>query len=307
MVAIAGDDFQFKIPKDLPTDTMVHFQEIIESVEQDSSEESASYDLQNLIKKINKPSSSKRRGRIGGSRVMAEKEALVYHSAEYVVDSDNESDAYFEGERELRTRKAIDFSDAEKRHLEMVENNERVKAQKMKEAAQAKRAALKGTTVSLTDDEGDDQDGDSWSNSDDDAGRPSAPPTLPLRRKEAVSLDSEDSSDNSDDDITSRSPPKSTSDVEINGSDYDGQPNQATITPRSATSNAGAPSRRLVDLEDSDEDEIEQQTTQSLPGPIRTSTQTNKRRIILEDSDDEDDEQHTTHGSPAKKKHAFEE
>ncbi|KAG0288438.1 Topoisomerase 1-associated factor 1 [Linnemannia gamsii] len=302
----SGDDFQFKIPKDLPTDTMVHFQEIIESVEPDFSEEGASYDLQNLIKKINKPSSSKRRDRIGGGRVMAEKEAVVYHSAEYVVDSDNENDAYFEGEQELRTRKAIDFSDAEKRHLQMVENNERIKAQKMKEAAQAKRAALKGTTVSLTDDDGDDQDGDNWGNSNDDAGRPSALPTPPLLRKAAVSLDSDDDSDNSDSDITSQPPAKSTSDVESDSDDYDGESNQATATPRRTTSSAGALSRRLVDLEDS-EDEDEQQATQPLLGPSRTSKQTNKRRIILEDSDDEDDEQHTTQGSPAKKKHAFEE
>ncbi|KAF9333425.1 Topoisomerase 1-associated factor 1 [Linnemannia elongata] len=254
-----GDDFQFKIPKDLPTDTMQQFQDIIESVDQDSLEESASYDFQNLIKKINKPSSSRRRG-IGGSRVMAEQEAVVYHSAEYVVDSEDEDDAYFEGERELRTRKAIDFSDAEKRHREMIENNERMKAQKLKETTQAKRAALKGTSVALTDHE------DNKEDSDDDAGRPSASLSPSPRRKTSVSLDSDDDSDRSDDESTRRRPP-----------------------PKSASDN-----------------EIKQQATQPLPEPSRTPTQTNKRRIILEDSEDEDDDEHTQ-GSPAKKKHAFEE
>lgn len=301
MAAVDGDNFQFKIPKDLPTDTMQQFQDIIESVDQDSLEESASYDFQNLIKKINKPSSSRRRG-IGGSRVMAEQEAVVYHSAEYVVDSEDEDDAYFEGERELRTRKAIDFSDAEKRHREMIENNERMKAQKLKETTQAKRAALKGTSISLTDHE------DNKEDSDDDAGRPSASPSPSPRRKTSVSLDSDDDSDRSDDESTSRRPPpKSASDVESE----DGQPSQATATTRRAANNAATSSRRLVALEDSDDDvdsenENKQQATQPLPEPSRTPTQTNKRRIILEDSEDEDDDEHTQ-GSPAKKKHAFEE
>ncbi|KAF9154213.1 Topoisomerase 1-associated factor 1 [Linnemannia schmuckeri] len=295
-----GADFQFKIPKDLPTDLMVHFQEVIEAVDQDSSEESASYDFQNLIKKINKPSSSRRRG-IGGSRVMAEQEAVVYHSAEYVVDSGDEDDAYFEGERELRTRKAIDFTYAEKRHREMVENNERMKVQQMKEAARVKRAALKGTSISLTDDEG------NKDNSDNDTGRPSAFPSPPPPRKASVSLDSDDDDDDdSDDEITSgRYPPKSTSDVESD----DGRPSQAAATPRRTTNIAAASSRRVIDLENSEDDndsDNEQQATQPLPVASRSSTQTNKRRIILEDSDDEDDEPHTQ-GSPAKKKHAFEE
>ncbi|KAF8948577.1 Topoisomerase 1-associated factor 1 [Haplosporangium gracile] len=294
-----GDDFQFKIPKDLPTDLMVHFQEVIEAVDQDSSEESSSYDFQNLIKKINKPSSSRRRG-IGGSRVMAEQEAVVYHSAEYVIDSGDEDDAYFEGEQELRTRKAIDFTDAEKRHREMIENNERMKAQKMKETAQAKRAALKGTSISLTDDE------DNRDNSDDDARQPSASPSPPPPWKASVSLASDDDDDDDgDDEITSRRyPSKSTSDVEND----DGQPSQAAATPRRAANNAAVSSRRLVDLEDSedDNDSENEQATQPLPVTSRASMQTHKRRIILEDSDDEDDEQHTQ-GSPAKKKHAFEE
>lgn len=302
MAAVDGDDFQFKIPKDLPTDTMQQFQDIIESVDKDSLEESASYDFQDLIKKINKPSSSKRRG-VGGSRVMAEQEAVVYHSAEYVIDSEDEDDAYFKVEQELRTRKAIDFSEAERRHREMVENNERMKAQKLKEAAQAKRAALKGTSISLADHE------DSEEDSGDDAGRSSAFLSPPPRRKASVNLDSDDDdSDRSDDESTSRRPPpKSKSDVESE----DDQPNQAAATPRRVTNNAAASSCRLVDLEDSDddgdsEDENEQQATQPLPKPSRAPTQTNKRRIILEDSEDEDDGQHTQ-GSPAKKKHAFEE
>ncbi|KAG9063735.1 Topoisomerase 1-associated factor 1 [Linnemannia hyalina] len=296
-----GDDFQFKIPKDLPTDTMQQFQDIIESVDQDLSAESTPYDFENLIKKINKPSSSRKRG-IGGSRVMAQQEVVAYHSAEYVVDSEDENDAYFEVERELRARKAIDFSEAEKRHREMIENNERMKAQKLKEVAQAKRTVLKGTSVSLTD------NGHNRKDSDDDAGRPSAFPSPPPRRKTSVNLDSDDDSDLSDDKSTSRrSPPKSTSDVESD----DSQPSQAAVTPRRATNNAAVLSRRLVDLEDSDDDgysenESEQQATQPLPEPSRTPTQTNKRRIILEDSEDEDDDNHTQ-GSPAKKKHAFEE
>lgn len=300
MAVTDGDDFQFKIPKDLPTDTMQQFQDIIESVDRDSLEESASYDFQNLIKKINKTSSSRRRG-VGGSRVMAEQEPVAYHSAEYVVDSEDEDDAYFEGEQELRARKAIDFSDAEKRHREMVEYNERMKAQKLKEAAQAKRAALKGTSISLADHEDDKED------SGDDAGQSSAS-LHPPHRKASVNLDSDDDSDRSDDEITSRRPPpKSTSDVESE----DDQPSQAAATPRRVTNNAAASSRRLVDLEDSDEDgdsenENEQQATQPLPKPSRTPTQTNKRRIILEDSEDEDSEENTQ-GSPAKKKHAFEE
>ncbi|KAF9551130.1 Topoisomerase 1-associated factor 1 [Mortierella hygrophila] len=296
-----GDDFQFKIPKDLPTDTMQQFQDIIESVDQDLSGESTPYDFENLIKKINKPSSSRKRG-IGGIRVMAQQEVVAYHSAEYVVDSEDEDDAYFEIERELRARKAIDFSEAEKRHREMIDNNERMKAQKLKEVAQAKRAVLKGTSISLTD------NGHNRKDSDDDAGRPSAFPSPPPRQKASVNLDSDDDSDLSDDMSTSqRPPPKSTSDVESD----DSQPSQAAVTPRRATNNAAVLSRRLVDLEDSDDDgysenENEQQATQPLPEPSRTPTQTNKRRIILEDSEDEDDDNHTQ-GSPAKKKHAFEE
>ncbi|KAF9913350.1 Topoisomerase 1-associated factor 1 [Linnemannia zychae] len=293
-----GDDFQFKIPKSLPTDTMVHYQEIIESVVKDSPNDDGSYNFEELIKKINKPSSS-RKGGVGGSRVIAEKEPVVYHSAEYVVDSEDDDEAYFAGERALRDRTAIDFTNAERRHREMIENNERVKAEKLKEAASAKRRALKGKAIALSDDgdDGEDRATGAGRNSDDDAGRPSLATISRQPRKPAtVNLDSDSDDDSSDSngETARRPPPKSTSDVE---SDVDNdRPSQAT--PRRA-----ALGRRVGDLNDSDDED--EQATQPLPALSRL--QTNKRRIILEDSDEDDYDQHSSQGSPAKKRHAFEE
>ncbi|KAG0377054.1 Topoisomerase 1-associated factor 1 [Mortierella sp. AD032] len=292
----SGDDFQFKIPKGLPTDTMVHYQEIIESVVEFSPNEEATYDFEALITKTSKPSSSKKRG-VGGSKVGAEKEAVAYHSAEYVVDSEDEDDEYFAGEQAMRNRTAIDFSNAEKRHREVIENNERIKAQKLKEAAATKRKAIKGKTISLSDDEDEDGDGVAGGNSNDDAGRPSNSP-LPPPRKAPVNLDS-DSEDDVED--TRRPLPKSASDVESD--DDDDQPSQAT--PKRVGNVSSASSRPQIDLDDSEDDD--EQATQPLPVLSRSSIQTNKRRIVLGDSDEDDYDHHSTQGSPAKKRHAFEE
>ncbi|KAG0271557.1 Topoisomerase 1-associated factor 1 [Linnemannia exigua] len=301
----SGDDFQFKIPKDLPTDTMVHYQEIIESVAEFAPNEEAIYDFAALITKTSKPSSSKKRS-VGGSRVMAVKEAVAYHSAEYVVDSEDEDDDYFAGEQAMRDRTAIDFSNAEKRHREMIENNERTKAQKQREANMTRRREKKKSkAILLLDDENENGGGVTGGTSNDDAGRPSNSP-FPPPRKATVNLDSDSEDDGLD---TLEFLPKSTSDVESGADDDDDddddddRPSQAT--PKRVGNVSSVSSRRLIDLDDSEDDD--EQATQPLPVPSRSSIQTNKRRIILEDSDEDDYDRHSTQGSPAKKRHAFEE
>ncbi|KAF9921443.1 Topoisomerase 1-associated factor 1 [Linnemannia zychae] len=296
----SDSEIRYKIPKDLPTDTMVHYQTVIESVEQYSADNEAQYQLEELIKKINKSSRGVRKPGLGGSRVIAEKEPVVYHSAEYVIDSEDDDEEYFKGEKQLRDKTAIAFSNAEKRHREMIENNERLKTQKQKEVARVKRAALKGTMVSLSDEDEDEDrtilEGIQKSNNDVQRS-PTATASTSSRRKATISLESdEDDEDN---------------DSNESNSDKDASPSRPTVSKGTNNESSTQPRRRLISLsddeddEDEDEDDEEDQMTQPLP---RTASRINKRRIVLEDSDDDDDGHlSSTQGSPAKKRHAFEE
>ncbi|KAG0258250.1 Topoisomerase 1-associated factor 1 [Mortierella polycephala] len=291
------DDIQYKIPKDLPTDTIAEYQEMIEAVLAEAPESNQAYDFAALIQKIKKtkpPSgNSRRRAGVNGEEGI-EKEMPVYHSAEYVIDSGEEDEEYFEAEKHLRERKNIDFAQAEARHRKMEEENARAKSKKHK--ALLMRKIGKGKDVSLTDDVDDDG--------------------IAIESEDRQPLPKVVSDMDSDSDVEGNSfqrpPPKSTGDVE---SDSDNQRNSRATSSRSVpVSQQQYQGRQVLLSDDSDGDEQEdQEATQPLSLTQRLARMTtNKRRIILDDSDDDEAVQSDNGGQgsddrPQKKKFAFEE
>ncbi|KAF9182982.1 Topoisomerase 1-associated factor 1 [Haplosporangium sp. Z 767] len=291
------DDIQYKIPKDLPTDTIAEYQEMIEAVLAEAPESNQAYDFAALIQKIKKtrpPSGSSRRRAGVNNEERAEKEMPVYHSAEYVIDSEEEDDEYFEAEKHLRERKKVDFAQAEARHRRMEEENARAKSKKQK--ALLMRRMDKGNDVSLTDDVNDDDIAIGGE------GRQSLPKVV----------SDMDSDSDVEEDNARRSPPKSTSDVE---SDSDNQRDSRAMSSRSVpVSQQQYQGRQVLLSDDSDGDEQgDQEATQPLSLTQRLARMTtNKRRIILDDSDDDETVQSDIGGQgsddrPQKKKFAFEE
>ncbi|ORZ26588.1 timeless protein-domain-containing protein [Lobosporangium transversale] len=133
---IALDGIHYIIPKAIPTDTLSQNQEIIESVLEEDPKNYSHYDYSALIQKIN-ASAKKKPKRRDESGERREREAVVknpvaYHSAEYVIDSEDDDESYFEAEKRLRTRIGDEFQRAEEKQMLINAKNELLKNQKRK-------------------------------------------------------------------------------------------------------------------------------------------------------------------------------
>ncbi|KAF9960343.1 Topoisomerase 1-associated factor 1 [Mortierella alpina] len=290
------DDLQYTIPKTIPTDTLAEYQEMIEAIVSQEPEQDHELDFSTLIKRINKSARPSKRasGIAGPGRQRLEKEAALYHSAEYIVDSEEEDEEYYKADRALRERKQVDFAQAEERQRRMDEENARAKSQRHKAVLMTKSGILK-KAVGLVEDENEDE-------SEVDLLPPSS----------AIQLDSSDEDDDLAEDIEQRGP-KSKSDVESDSeSDAGGRSSRIAPAGVQYTSRRGLLSEGdKSDVESEGEDE---QATQPLSLTQRlAATATNKRRIILEDSEDEEDSMGSDNGDqgtddrPVKRRIAFEE
>ncbi|KAF9576908.1 Topoisomerase 1-associated factor 1 [Mortierella alpina] len=290
-----GDGLQYTIPKTIPTDTLAEYQEMIETIVSQEPEQDHELDFDTLIKRINKSARPSKRasGIAGASRQRSEREVATYHSAEYIIDSEDEDDEYYQADRALRERKQVDFAQAEERQRRMDEENARAKSQRHKAVLMAKSGILK-KAVGLVEDENADE-------SEVDLLPPSS----------AIQLDSSDEDDDLAEDIE-RTLPRSKSDVDSD-SESDGGERLSRMAPAvQYTSRRGLLSEG--DRSDGPSDAEDEQATQPLSLTQRlAATITNKRRIILEDSEDEEDnmgsdsEDRGTDDRPVKRRLAFEE
>ncbi|KAF9173981.1 Topoisomerase 1-associated factor 1 [Mortierella sp. AD010] len=279
------DEMKFKIPKEVPTDTLSDYQDMIETILKEDPEHFSQYDYSQLIvtKKAPKRGGQRREG--GGGRRKKE-ELKETHTAEYVIDSeDDDDDTYFESEKGLRERTHIDFTRAEERHRKMVIENERNKSRTQKDLLIKKFGPQ---SVATEDDRGD--------TVQQNVKRPPLP-------KVVSDLDSD-----SEEKETRKPPPKSTSDVESDDDDDD--ISLSKPTPRQQYSSQ----RKTVRLDDSsDDDENNDEAMQPLSFTQRMAQAGNKRRIILADSDEDEDADdgdnqngsQESNSGPVKKKFAF--
>ncbi|KAG0304905.1 Topoisomerase 1-associated factor 1 [Dissophora globulifera] len=318
-----GDSIAYKIPKDLPTDTISEYHDMIDAVLKEA-DTLVHYDYSALISTLSKPrkSNSTQNRRPGGERQVAKvKDVPVYHSAEYIVDSEDEDEAYFAAEAKLRDKVRVDFTEAEERQRKMAEKNAKDKRQKQMALLMSKKkvdqkngdnegsSGTAAAVVSLTDSE--DESEDKKTNR--------APPhegsqSPPRRSKSDVESDDdegEDFEDSDDDDLLE----ESDSEAEL----YDAleksgdlrkspwnqrRPDWMEDEDSDGTSEyekwvlANGGSGGSDDEEDEDEDEDEGDSHATLPlsstQPLSlTQTPTaqvgGKRRIFLEDSDDDGD------------------
>ncbi|KAI1320607.1 Topoisomerase 1-associated factor 1 [Mortierella claussenii] len=307
------DGIQYIIPKDLPTDTLSEYQDMIDAILEEDPENFSHYDYSALITKINKSAKKKPSSGTGAGRVRAPKEPEVYRSSEYVIDSEDEDDqSYFEAEKRLRERVYVEFEQAEERHRRQEAENARSKSQKKKQEILKRAAGMKQThsiqssskvvgTVALTDDEEEDEAPE--------AGRESTPPLFIATSFGFSDSEDEEEKDEDREEKESRRAvtSKMVNDVESDAeSDDSGNAYRLSRTlPRQqyGVRRAAKPAMQLTfsDDDDNDDDEdstqekddtTEDQATQPLSLTQRLAAQTGqKRRIILEDSDeDEGDE-----------------
>ncbi|KAI8359421.1 timeless protein-domain-containing protein [Mortierella sp. GBAus27b] len=320
-----GDDISYIVPKDLPTDTIAEYQELVETIYKDI-DKGENYDFAGLIQKINKTGSgSKGSGRSSGAgaRHRVEKEIPVYHSSEYILDSDSDDDGYYEREKNLREQVNVEYAEAEDAKRKMDEEHARIKTIKQKEmllkkvaSRKKKKNEEKAATRSQEKGRGHDKDNDHGDNDNHDDGDDDEDEQDSIRKPPKTSSDIDDSDDN---DQESAKKPKSsqkngTSNAERNGHSKSSQ--SATISPPRPT-----PARRMIrlDSDDSDseddaqggkqdatttiavaddEEDEDEESTRPLSLTQRLAHTSVKRRIILDDSEDEDTAMEGTQRSP---------
>lgn len=317
------NDVRYKIPKELPTDTISDYYDLLDTIYKDIDKEE-NYDFARLIQKINKSSRAKPREQDSGAgaRRRLEKEIAVYHSVEYILDSEDEDDVYFERERELRQRVMVTYTEAEEEKRKMDEEHARIKSNKQKEML-LKKLSDKRKPVVLTDDGKEkkgkeDRKGKSEKSEQEGMEDDEQDVDKPLPK---TASDVEDS-DDSDQEKTKQPIRKSTIDKTINLESEDDSTSkkklQVAPPPRpSPASQRYSNLRRVVrlDSDDSDTDtkvdkegkhdgqdkqdgvviddagddnDDDEEATQLLSLTQRLSQTSSKRRIILDDSDDED-------------------
>lgn len=268
---------------------------MIETVASQEPEQDHELDFSTLIKRINKSAKPSKRasGITGATRQRLEKEVATYHSAEYIVDSEDEDEEYYKADRALRERKQVDFAQAEERQRRMDEENARAKSQRHKAVLLTKSGLLKKAVGLMEDENADESEVDLL------------PPSS------AIQLDSSDEDDDLAKDIE-QTQPKSKSDVESDSESDVGDRLPRTASLVQYTSRRGLLSEG--DRSDVESDAEDEQATQPLSLTQRlAATATNKRRIILEDSDDEEDSLGSDNGDqgtddrPVKRRLAFEE
>ncbi|KAF9585988.1 Topoisomerase 1-associated factor 1 [Lunasporangiospora selenospora] len=337
-----NNEIHYKISKDTPTDTLAEYQDLIESVAQNSADFVGTLDFDELIRKVHgkrkkqSPEDAEDRSDGGQShRIRAPKEIPVYHSAEYVIDSDDDEersnvgvDTYFEAEEQLRSRIRARFSEAERKHQEMIETQEREKKSISQKLAKRKLDQQWMTQSSGKEDNEGHESSDNEDNATKSSSRTSQRPSGAF-----ISLsDSEDDSDNSNesmddlDDSDSRPMnPKSRSDVEDESgeSDQDSGANAALpILGQLLKRSQPRPTRLSSDVEnDSASDTVhslmhrqrdseaqkvifnqdEESDTEVSPVP-ESQRVNNKRRIVFDASEDEDEDRSQDSDRPARKK-----
>lgn len=305
------NNVQYKIPKELPTDTIADYHDLLDTIYKDL-DERESYDFSALIQKINKsPSGGSGKKRSGtGGRKEVEEGIAVYHSAEYILDSDSEDDSYYTNEKKLREKFMVKFTEAEEAKRKMDEEHARVKSKKHKELLMRMSGRK---AVSLTDDEEEEEE------------RVQGAKDMKKPQPKTTS-DVEDSEDDSE-----KRPVHASTVDEGSDSESDSEGLVGKEKSQAASSSPPRPSparqqyssqRRMVrlDSDDSEDDkqdgqqddsEEDEEATQPLSLTQRLAQTSTKRRIILDDSEDEDTMQNSggSPGSddrPAKKKIAME-
>lgn len=259
LVSAFDGGLKYSIPKTIPTETLHDYQELIQEVvdKETRGERDPDIDFATLIKKINKtkaPSGGTRKRTGVNGQDREPESAPAYKSAEYVIDSEDDEDIYFDKEKRLREQTSMKFTE---------EQNERMKKAIAMEAEKKRLQSLRNggasalAILSRLEKAGELEN-------DDDMGADGQD----QRRQRAVSLDEDDSDDEEQDDEEdkeSRRPkPKSASDVE---SDDD------------------APASRRISMGTAE-------ATKSLSERLASSTITSpakKRRAILLDSDEDED------------------
>ncbi|KAF9115466.1 Topoisomerase 1-associated factor 1 [Mortierella sp. AM989] len=286
----SNDEVKYTIPKTIPTDTLSDYQEMIEALLKEDPESFSHYDYSQLIVTKKKPKGTGTR-RAGGEGHKKNEEVRNIHTAEYVIDSEEEiDDFYFESERGLREKKHIHFTAAEERHrrmeIENAKNKSRTQKEMMMEKFGRQAVASEDETEVIEQEE--------------------------IRRSPLPKVVSDLDSDSDLEQYTIKPLSKSISDVESEDDSDDGGGMSRPVPRQQYTSQRRAV--RLGDSSDDDEDDLE--PTQPLSFTQRMAAQAgNKRRIILADSDEDgdaadSDDQSGSQGSisgPAKKKFAFEE
>ncbi|KAG0026505.1 Topoisomerase 1-associated factor 1 [Podila clonocystis] len=259
------DSAKYKIPRDLPTDTISEFADLIKAELDKGPIEHVEYNFAELIKKMKKkkaPSSKTKSSGVNGQTHIP-KEAPVYHSTEYVLDSDEEvDDDYLRAETDLRKRHKAELEEAEMQHREQEEANARAQSQRAKQQIlqrmRERRKAARGQPGAVGGEE---------------------------QEEKAHQLRDQDNGDDQDEDLGRVV--KSTSNVESDtdsGSDRDADRGQAV----KGTSD--------VDSDDSDLGVFRRKQSsmsileQGVSGESSVSqgTPTRKRQIIWDDSEDED-------------------
>ncbi|KFH70850.1 hypothetical protein MVEG_03697 [Podila verticillata NRRL 6337] len=257
------DNTKYKIPRDLPTDTISEFADLIKAELDKGPIEHAEYNFAELIKKMKKtkaPSTRKKSSGVNGQS-HEPKEAPVYHSTEYVLDSDEDVDEdYLRAETDLRKRHKAELEEAELLHREQDEVNARAKSQRAKEQIlqrmRERRKASKGqfeVAGGVERDVEGHQPGEDDGNEQEDLGRTT---------KSTSDVESDLDSDSDRDDNQDRAT-ESASDVESDGSDLS-----------------------LVQRKPFNMGRFEQGGSSETS--VSQGTPTRKRQIIWDDSEDED-------------------
>ncbi|KAF9301915.1 Topoisomerase 1-associated factor 1 [Mortierella antarctica] len=258
------DGAKYKIPRDLPTDTISEFADLIKAELDKGPIEHAEYNFAELIKTMKKKASSSRKKSSGvNGQTHEPKEAPVYHSTEYVLDSDEEVDEdYLRAETDLRKRHKAELEEAEMQHREQEEANARAKSHRAKEQIlqrmRERRKAARGQPEAVGGEEPEEEadqpgDKDNGDDQEEDLGRAA---------KNTSDVESDMDSD-SDRDADRDRAAKSTSDVDSDDSDLGIFSRKPSSMSRFEHGGSGEPS-------------------------ISQGTPTRKRQIIWDDSEDED-------------------
>ncbi|KAF9311667.1 Topoisomerase 1-associated factor 1 [Podila horticola] len=256
---------KYKIPRDLPTDTISEFADLIKAELDKGPIEHAEYNFAELIKKMKKktaPSSRKKSSGVNG-QTHEPKEAPVYHSTEYVLDSDEEVDEdYLRAETDLRKRHKAELEEAEMQHREQEEANAQAKSHRAKEQIlqrmRERRKTARGQPEAIGGEEQKEEthqprDQDNGNDQEEDLGRAA---------KSTSDVESDMDSD-SDRDADHGQAAKNTSDVDSDDSDLGMFRRKPSSMSRLENRGFREPS-------------------------VSQGTPTRKRQIIWDDSEDED-------------------
>ncbi|KAG0052952.1 Topoisomerase 1-associated factor 1 [Gryganskiella cystojenkinii] len=266
-----GGDLEYSIPKTIPTDTLQEHQALIEAAVEKfaQGEQDQEMDYDSLITRMKqKPAGggSTRKRNNGVNRQDREQEEVpMYHSAEYVIDSEDEEDVYFDREKQLRERISQRFSREQEEKMQqlLAQEAEKKRLLASKKSSVTARAILSSLSKSDDDDQSD------------------ADPEDGARRGSRVR--SEDESENDEDKENRRPDAKSKSDIDSSDEDdIDGgnagnstsfiSSGPASLTQRLAASTITSPAKKRRIILDSDEDD-EDDEDEKVPAQAQAQAQ----------------------------------